>query len=84
MSLLQRSPESFPSLGFDQAKLRSWGRYFKRNMMTALHYFPLLTFSSLPLIARLTQSSKDILAISGNAILTNQNGLDALEEVKEL
>lgn len=45
---------------------------------------PLLTFSSLPLIARLTQPSKDILAISGNAILTNQNGLDALEEVKEL
>ncbi|KAI4579799.1 hypothetical protein MJT46_001167 [Ovis ammon polii x Ovis aries] len=33
---------------------------------------------------KLTQSSKDILAISGNAILTNQNGLDVLEEVKEL
>lgn len=47
-------------------------------------FLPLLTFSSLPLFARLTQSSKDILAISGNAILTNQNGLDVLEEVKEL
>lgn len=46
MSLLQCSPESLPSLGFDQANLRSWERYFKRNMMTALHYFPSSCFSS--------------------------------------
>lgn len=35
-------------------------------------------------MARLVQPSKDILAISGSAILTKQNGLDALERVKEL
>lgn len=31
-----------------------------------------------------TQPSNAILAISGSAILTNQNGLDALQKVKEL
>ena len=47
-------------------------------------FLPFLTFPILPLIARLAQASKDILAISGNDIVTNQNGLDALEGVKEL
>ena len=45
---------------------------------------PAPTFHSLPLIARLVQTFQDTLAISGSAILTNQNGLVALERVKEL
>ena len=44
---------------------------------------PLVPFHSLPPSARSVRSSKDILAISGRAILTNQNDLVALRRERE-